>query len=227
MPKPCKFRNDMRRVMRAALRISRGAGVLACVLSFGGCGILFHPGIAADLLFGTGAPPNNPNTYHIGAHEWVGDSISVRVYRTSEPSATTSLPKITAECLSCNLTHPPEQLAFNSEDRAIIYFPEARQLISSRLELKGSGIDTTFIQFQRPPAEATAYFHLSRPLVGRVFVNQLAPLYLDTTQDSVVTSASKADELNIYGEHSAFYLVHHPNFPMPLYLLKSNAVRMY
>ena len=220
MLKPFKFRNNMRTLTRASLSIGM-------ILSLAGCGILLHPGIAADLLFGTGAPPKNPNEYHIGAHEWVGDSISVRVFRTAEPSANTSLPKITAECLSCNLAHPPEQLAFNSEDQAIIYFPEARQLISARMELKGSGIDTTFIQFQRPPAEAQAYFHLSRPLMGRVLVNQLAPLYLDTTQDSVVTFASKADELNIYGERSAFYLVHHPNFRKPLYLLKSNAIRLY
>ncbi|HZK75930.1 MAG TPA: hypothetical protein VFD13_03395 [Candidatus Kapabacteria bacterium] len=213
--------------MRTIRNASFAAISIALALSFEGCGLLLHPGIAADLLFGTGAPVVNPNEYHIGAHEWVGDSISVRVYRTSEPSANASLPKIMAECQSCNLSLSPEQLQFNSEGMARIYFPEAHQLISARLELKGDGIDTTFIQSQRPPEEAMRYFHLSLPLVGRVLVSQLAPLYLDSTQDSVVTSADLGDELNIFGERSAFYLVHHPNFRAPLYLLKSNAVRLY
>ncbi len=223
MPKPWKYSNSMRTIVH----VTRAARWSLVALFFSGCGILLHPGIAADLLFGTGAPISNPNVYHIGAHRWVGDSISVRVYRTSEPLQNTTLPKIVARCQSCNLTHPPEQLHFSRTDRAIIYFPEARELVSARVNLKGSGIDTTFIQFQRPPAEAMTYFHLTRPLVGRVMVNQFAPLYLDTTQDSVVTSANQGDELNIYGEHSAFYVVQHPNFRKPLYLLKSNAVRLY
>jgi hypothetical protein len=201
--------------------------LIASALSFGSCGLLLHPGIAVDLLFGTGAPAVNPNEYHIGSHEWIGDSISVRVYRTSEPDAHPSLPKMTAECQSCNLTHPPEQIQFNPDGTAHIYFPEARQLLSARLNLKGDGIDTTFIQKQRVPHEAMLYFHLSQPLIGRVLVHQFAPLYFDSTQDSIVTSADVGDELNIYSEHSEFYLVHHPNFPAPLYLFKGNAVRLY
>lgn len=211
------------------LKLFKCSNILAAVLLLfvSGCGILLHPGIAADLLLGTGAPPVNPNEYHIGAHEWIGDSISVRVYRTSEPSAHPILPKIIAECQSCNLSQPPEPLQFNSEGIARIYFPEARQGISARVNLKGSGIDSTFIQSQRPPEEATAYFHLSEPLVGRVLVSQFAPLYLDSTQDSVITSANTGDELNIYAERSAFYIVHHPNFRAPLYLFKGDAVRLY
>ena len=183
------------------------------------------PGCGLFGLFGSGVE-KNPDVYHVGTHEWVGDSIAVRIYRTSEPEADPSLPKITAECRSCDIIEPPKQLTFQPNGVSHIYFPEARQLISARIHLHGSGIDTTFIQTQRPPGEATAYFHLSRPLVGRLLVGEFAPLYLDTTQDSTMASANKGDELNIYGEDSAFFIVQHPNFQEPLYLYKGNAVRI-
>ena len=188
------------------------------LLLLSGCG-LFN-------LFGSNGVEKNPDVYHVGTHEWIGDSIAVRIYKTSDPNATPSLPKITAECRSCNLVEPSKQLSFQPDGTTHVYFPEARQLISVRIHLHGSGIDTTFIQTQRSPMEATAYFHLARPLVGRVLVGEFSPLYLDTTQDSTVASANKGDELNIYGENSAFFIIQNPNFPEPLYLYKGNAVRI-
>jgi hypothetical protein len=164
--------------------------------------------------------------YHIGAHQWVGDSIVVRVYQTSAPSGHPSLPGITVNCLSCNLTNSPSSLTFDDSGVARIYIPEARQLLSARLHLHGSGIDTTFIQTQRAPGDATTYFHLSQPLIGRVLVERFALLYVDSTQDSVVASAIVGDELNIFADHRVFYAVQHPNFDHPLLLLKKDAVRL-
>ena len=215
MPKRYKLNN-----------IGRAAAVSALLL-LGSCGAFVHPITLIKGLTGSGANPPNPDVYHVGTHGWVGDSIWVRVYHTSEPAAQPSLPTITADCRSCNLTQPAKQLAFSSNGTTHIYFPEARQQISARIHLHGSGIDTTFIQTQRSPKEAMEYFHLSRPLVGRVLVGEFAPLYLDTTQDSVVTNADIGDELNIYGERSHFFVVQHPNFSHPLYLFKGNAVRLY
>lgn len=169
----------------------------------------------------------NPDKYHIGWHRWQGDTIYVQLYKTSEPSARPSMPKIRYECLSCNLIDPPQRLLFDDSGIAPIFIPEARQLISTRLRIEGSGIDTTFIQKQRTPNQATAFFALSRPLVGRVLVNQLALLYSDTTQDSVVTTAQIGDELNIFGTVRGFYSVHHPRFTQPLLLLKENGVPLY
>lgn len=209
---------------------SRAGGrvvLYAALLILGGCGALVHPITLVKGLMGSGANPPNPDVYHVGTHQWVGDSIYVRIYRTSEPAANPSLPTINAECRSCNLTQPAKPLAFNPEGFTDIYFPEARQEISARIHLHGSGIDTTFIQTQRPPHEAMEYFHLSRPLVGRVLVAEFAPLYFDTTQDSVVTTADIGDELNIYRELPHFFVVQHPNFRKPLYLFKGNAVRLY
>lgn len=198
------------------------AALIACLLIWNGCGILFHPG----LLFGGDENKANPDVYHVGKHEWVGDSIYVHVFKTSEPSATPSLPKITAECKSCNRTNDPLPLTFDASGVAHIYIPEARQLLSARIRLSGNGIDTTFIQTQRPPDEATSYFHLTSPLVGRVMIEHLALLYLDSTQDSVVATANVGDELNIYNGGAHFYSVQDPNFEQPLYLLKLDAFRL-
>ncbi len=178
------------------------------------------------LLLSACGTSGNPDVYHVGVHEWVGDSIYVRVYRTSAPTEPASLPGIKLDCRSCNLTNSPLNLDFNDSGVAHIYIPEARQLISARLHLLGHGIDTTFIQKQRPPDEAMEYFHLVNPLVGRVLVDHFVLLYLDTTEDSVVATANVGDELNIYGGASAFYSVQHPNFAQPLYLLKLDAIQL-
>ncbi len=178
------------------------------------------------VLTGCGSS-GNPDVYHVGMHEWVGDSIMVHVYRTSAPEEKPSLPGITVDCRSCNLINSPQNLTFNDSGVARIYIPETRQLLSARMHLHGSGIDTTFIQTQRPPGEATRYFHLREPLVGRVLVDQFALLYSDTTKDSVVANANVGDELNIYGSGISFYRVHHPNFTQPLYLLKADAIRLW
>ncbi len=192
---------------------NRMAGLLNFLL-FSGC-----------LFCGCGSN-GNPDVYHVGAHAWSGDSIAIQIYRTSAPSEHSSLPAITVDCRSCNLTHPLMELAFNDSGMTHVFIPEALQLSSARLHLHGSGIDTTFIQTQRPIREAETFFHTSKPLIGRILVARLALLYLDTMLDSVAGSANVGDELNIYGEQSDFYTVQHPNFEKPLILLKHDAVRL-
>ena len=46
--------------------------------------------------------------------------------------------------------------------------------------------------------------------------------------DNMLTLAGhwQVAEFNIFGERSAFFVVHHPNFSVPLYLLKADAVRL-
>jgi hypothetical protein len=186
-------------------------------------GLLLY--ICITMMVGCGSS-GNPDVYHVGVHKWVDDSIYVRVFESALPLTHPTLPGMTIDCLSCNLTNPKQELIFNDSGVARVYIPETPQLISARLHLHGNGIDTTFLQKQRPPNEAAAYFHLSKPLIGRVLVDRFALLYSDTTQNSIVTSANVGDELNIYGEQSAFYSIHHPNFDKPLFLLKDNAVRL-
>ena len=180
---------------------------------------------ASILLVGCGSS-GNPDVYHVGVHQWVGDTIEIRVYRTSAPADRPSVPNMKVDCRSCDLTNSPTDLAFNDSGVARIYISEAHQRVSARLHLHGSGMDTTFIQKQRSPQEATKYFHLTKPLVGRVLISQFALLYFDTTRDSVTGSVNVGDELNIFGSGTAFYAVHHPNFSNPLFLLKRDAIRL-
>jgi hypothetical protein len=189
------------------------------------CGLLWHPSAAWQLMVGT-SEKVNPDVYRLGRHRWMGDSILVHVYRTSDSSSNASLPHMTAECASCDFVYEPVALKFDSAGNAAIYFPEAGQRISARLHLAGKGIDTTFIQKERSPEDAMTFYRLSEPLVGRVMVIHMALLYSDTTQDSVLTTTDQGDELNIYGSQGAFYAVEHPNFTKPLYLLKSEAFRI-
>ncbi|GEM_PF-2260155 len=182
--------------------------------------------VLSALLFGCGSD-GNPDVYHIGQHRWVGDSIVVHLYRTSDSLDRFSSRKLTIECKSCNLVEDPIVTRTDNEQNAHIYIPETAQEISARLHVHGGGIDTTFIQKQRSPEEAMSFYNLSRPLIGRVMVNNLAVLYRDTTQDSVMAVSLVGDELNIFATHNSFYEVHHPNFQAPLFLLKENAVRLY
>ena len=169
----------------------------------------------------------NPDVYHVGPHGWSGDTIYFQLFKTSEPAARPSLPKIMADCQSCNLVQEPVRVIFDESGIGRVMIPETSELISARMHLKGSGIDTTFIQKQRAPEAAMHHFALRDGLVGRVLVDQLSLLYRDSTQDSVVAYAQTGDELNIYSERPAFFVVHHPRFAEPLYLLKSDAVRLY
>lgn len=198
---------------------------IALAFFAGGCGLGWHPGVLWDMVFGPGENPKNPDVYHIGAHEWSADTILVHIYKTSDSSEHVSLPRMTAECRSCNMPVNPEELSIDSADVAHIFLPQAAQSISARIRMQGKGIDTTFIQTERSPEAAMAFYHLPKPLVGRVMIEHFALLYLDTTQDSVVATANVGDELNIYGSRSAFYEVEHPNFAEPLYLLKFDAFR--
>ena len=185
--------------------------------------VALAPGCASWFTYET---PVNPDKYHVGNHGWDHDSLYFRVFRTSEPSADPSLPKITVECRSCNLVQDPLKPDFDRLGKARLYIPEARNLIGVRLHVKGSGIDTTFIQKQPSPEIATSVYHLSTPLTGRILVTQLALLYSDTTMGTSPATAQTGDELNIFGERPGFYLVHHPLFHDPLLLLKDDAVRI-
>ncbi|MDP4200127.1 MAG: hypothetical protein Q8922_12190 [Bacteroidota bacterium] len=213
------------REMESAKREARDTRLGPARLSF----VVLYPLFTVFLIASgcSSSVPRNPDTYHVGQHGWEGDTIYFRVFRTSEPTAIPSLPKIMLECQSCNLVKKPERVIFDESGIAHVFIPETRELISARLHVKGHGIDTTFIQKQRSPTEATEHFALRDPLVGRVLVNQLALLYRDTTQDSVLTDAQVGDELNIYSERGNFFVVHHPRFAEPLYLLKEAAIRLY
>lgn len=171
---------------------------------------------------------SSKDVYHVRSQAWIGDSIEIQLFETASPDAqNVSAPTITAYCRSCNLVDPPRELVFNDHGIAHVYMPEAIYELAPRIHLEGHGVDTTIILHTRQPAADAEFFHLSSPLIGRVLLTQEAPLYETATQDSVVASVRLGDEMNIFSEDSLFFQVHHPLFPMPLYLLKPNAVRLF
>ena len=171
---------------------------------------------------------SSKDVYHVRSERWVADSIEVQLFATAAPDApTVSLPSISIFCQSCNLIDPPRDLTFDPAGTARVFMPETIQQLEPRLHLLGKGIDTTIILHALPPAEDAARYHLTQPLVGRVMLLQEAPLYATATQDSVVTSAMTGDQMNIFGDDTYFFPVHHPMFSTPLYLLKTNAVRLF
>jgi hypothetical protein len=179
------------------------------------CVALFSCGSARDV-------------YHVRSQQWAGDSIQFELFKTASPEArTVSLPTITASCWSCNLVDPPRELSFNDSGIARAYMPETLYELDPRIHLHGSGIDTTVIVHSRPPEEDRLHFHLTQSLVGRVKVLEASPLYASPEQDSTVTFARLGDEMNIFGEDTNFFYVHHPMFGGPLYLLRYNGVRLY
>lgn len=168
------------------------------------------------------------DVYHVRSQAWVGDSIEVAVYETASPTATqVSPPKITIYCRSCNLIDAPRELTFDAQGTAHVYMPETLYELEPRLHLLGKGIDTTIILHTAPPAVDQQRFKLGLPLVGRIMLLEESPLYASSDQDSTVTSARTGDQMNIFGEDQHFYLVHHPMFSAPLFLLKTNAARLF
>ncbi len=156
---------------------------------------------------------------------WDGDTIVVHL----QPASGSELKpgKVEVECLTCNYVEPPLQLVVNADGTTKIFYPEAHTRISLGMHLHANGFDSALLVKQRPPKEAEQFFHLSRPLTGRLITSQLAMLYSDGSMNEAKASANKGEELNIYIEQGDFYVVHHPLYSIPLYILKTNAVRLY
>jgi hypothetical protein len=171
---------------------------------------------------------SSKDTYRVRSLAWAADSVELHVVETAKPDASSySISGITALCRSCNLLAGEHELTFNDRGVARVFMPEARFEVAPRISLRGGGIDTTVILHAISPADVAAYFHLSAPLIGRVLVLQESPLYHTATQDSVITAARSGDEMNIFAEDTLYFQVHHPLFPTPLFLLRTNAVRLF
>jgi hypothetical protein len=182
-------------------------------------------GLASLLIAGCGS---SKGVYEVVSQRWVQDSVEVRIVETADSNAAkVSLPKITIYCSSCNLVDPPRVLGFDGTGTTRVYMPETLYELEPRLHLLGSGIDTTVILHARPPELDAQFFKLSTALSGRVLATQESPLYSAGSQDSVVATARTGDQLNIFGEDGHFFFVHHPLFNAPLYLLKTNAVKLF
>jgi hypothetical protein len=156
---------------------------------------------------------------------WDKDTIALR-FQTSAGTPITAF-QARVECTSCKLADPRSEITSYAEGWGRLYISEAPNLVSARLRLSSGGWDTNIVVTQRSGVEAVRRFGLQQPLLGRVLVERYAVLYADSTQETVADQASPGDELNLFSESGVFYLVHHPLYGHPLYLLKSNGRRMF
>lgn len=164
--------------------------------------------------------------YRVSYVRWAGDSVELQVVNKQLPPQAVAKLETEFECLNCNLYLEPWTRELDASGKTSFLIPEARQLVTTRIAVRGYGIDTSAILNQREPDEATRYFNLEQPLIGRVLLTSLSILYFDSTCDSVAIALDLQDEVNIYSEHQDYFVVHHPYFPQPLYLRKLGVVRV-
>src|SRR5881227_528928 len=91
-----------------------------------GCGII------RDVSNGGFNNQKNPDVYHVGEHRWIGDSILMHIYKTSDPAIPMSSSDVQIECRSCNIVTKPFDVSFDNFGNGKIYIPEARSLLSTR-----------------------------------------------------------------------------------------------
>ena len=163
--------------------------------------------------------------YRLSAIDWKQDSIVLKITHKAGGGPAQGL-GLKVTCLTCNFHEPAWKVETNASGAAALLIPEARNLLSTRLGVLGSGIDTVGVLLQPSPQAATQLFNVGRPLIGRVLVTGLALLFVDSTMDSVAATAGLQDELNIFEEQTSFFLVHHPMFSHPLYMRKLGVVRL-
>ena len=179
--------------------------------------------VLAGLLQSCGA---SPDIYRVSWIRWSGDSIRLQVVDKQDPAKPIAGLETEFECLNCNLYLEPWTRELDANGETAFLLPESRQLITTRIAVRADGIDTPAVLFQRSPEEATQYYRLSTPLTGRIMTTGTSMLYHDDNLDSVAIALEMQDEANIFSELDDFYLVHHPFFPNPLYLLKLGVVRV-
>jgi hypothetical protein len=174
-----------------------------------------------------GACGHSTSRYRVKSLAWQNDSAVFSLVEKGELEKRFPLKEMDVNCLSCNLVTDEIDVKIDSNGNGGIVIPETMQLITTRFRVHAHGLDTTIIVRQRSPQDAQRIYHLKDSLIGRVMTTQLALLYADTTQEKVITTVDRGDELNIFKEHEMFFEVHHPRYSTPLYLLKRSAVRLY
>ncbi|MEI8133736.1 MAG: hypothetical protein WCH46_01515 [bacterium] len=170
--------------------------------------------IASALAIGCGA------AHHQASASWEDGRVRFAF------TPTTGVGIATVNCVSCNAALMPLPLELNEQGVGYLKFDELRTYLSARFKVKGNGIDTALLLLQPPPEEAMKMYGLTEKLIGRILITRLAKEYGDTTMSQAIATLERQDELNIFGDDEIFYHVHDPRFTKPVFVLKSQAVRI-
>ncbi|MBS1902653.1 MAG: hypothetical protein JSS75_03015 [Bacteroidetes bacterium] len=166
--------------------------------------------------------PSCAPTRHVDAR-WDGDRVRFEI---TPPGGSTLLSSPSASCLSCSEVLPPIPLDENSEGVATFKLEAAQQSIATQFRVCGAGFDTALFLQPRPEQEATKYYRLSSPVIGRIAATQLTHVYKDTTMSFVVGVLERGAEANLFRENDVFYFIHHPMYDHPVVVLRSSAIRL-
>jgi hypothetical protein len=155
---------------------------------------------------------------------WEGEKIKIAV---TPAGGSTLFSDPSLECLSCNEVLPPIPVSENSNGVGYIKLESASSNIASRFRFKAAGADIALTLQPRLPAEATSYYHLKEPIIGRIMATELAHVYKDSTESVVVGTLNRGEEANLFRENDVFYFVHHPMYDHPVVILRQSAVRIH
>src|SRR5690349_1666336 len=113
--------NEMKKKLHRILFAIRHSSfvILNCI----GCGLI------NNVSNGGFNNQKNPDVYHVGEHRWVGDTILVHLYKTSEPTLAMTSAIVQVECRSCNVVTKPFDVGFDNAGNGHIYIPEAHALL--------------------------------------------------------------------------------------------------
>ncbi|MEP7233902.1 MAG: hypothetical protein ABI778_01280 [Ignavibacteriota bacterium] len=153
------------------------------------------------------------STHRSASISWEGERIR---FEFSPPDAGSP----TLRCLSCNTALPPLPLDVNGAGISYIKIDEAKDAISSRFRITGSGIDTAVVLHEQLTDA------LKAKIIGEALIVKYTIVYKDTAMTEQVGTLERQDEVNLFGESDVFYYLHHPHYSEPVVILRSHAVRM-
>lgn len=162
-------------------------------------------------------------THRTATMNWEGDKVRLKV---APPGGGTLFSSPALTCLTCNEVVPTFAVDLDDNGSSLFYLGESDERITHRFRFSAAGIDTALLLQPVSPKEATAKYELEKPLTGRIVILDYCPMYANPDMKQSVGTLERRDEANIFGEDDIFFYVHHPKYKQPVYVLKSNGMKI-
>lgn len=162
-------------------------------------------------------------THRTASMNWEGDKVRLKV---APPGGGTLFSSPALTCLTCNEVVPTFAVDLDDNGSSLFYLGESDERITHRFRFSAAGIDTALLLQPVSPKEATTKYELEKPLTGRIVILDYCPMYANPDMKQSVGTLERRDEANIFGEDDIFFYVHHPKYKQPVYVLKSNGMKI-
>lgn len=170
------------------------------------------------IVFVIAALASSCSTHRTATMNWEGDKVRLKV---TPPGGSSLFSSPALTCLTCNDIVPTFSVDLDANGSSLFYLAEADERITHRFHFSASGIDTALLLQPCSADEATAKYQLEKPLTGRIVALEYALVYADKDMKQIVGELERRDEVNIFGDDGVFYVVHHPKYQKPAYVLKT------